>query len=165
MHPSKRLLGTALSPLLKSHSFRKRGLTWHRPFQDMIQVFHIDKSRWGADNYSLHLGIYPRTHGREITPPHHRCPIQTNLDNLVRYRKAFWRDCDFEDRSLTLQRRLKKLTRAVEKYAIPWLDAHSSIADLQRLVATDYETLLPKVQVWRDTYDYLRALPRAPRAR
>src|SRR5258708_5881767 len=100
MHKSKRQLGVALAPLPKAHGYRKRALTWHRKNPDTIQVFHVEKSRWGADDYSFHLAIYLAACGREITPPHYRCPIQVDLVNLVPSPKRFRRLCNFEELSL-----------------------------------------------------------------
>jgi hypothetical protein len=42
-----------LAPILKANANRKRGLTWHKQLADTILVFHADKSRWGADQYSF----------------------------------------------------------------------------------------------------------------
>lgn len=160
MHPSKRQLGAAFTPLLKEHSFRKRAMTWQRTLPGMIQVFHVAKNRWGADDYHFHLAIYLTACGTELTPPYYRCPIQARLDTLLPDRQQFFRISNFEDSSLALARRLELLVGAVRNFGIPWLDAHSTIPALQRLVEGDYEALLKKVVVFGSVYEYLRGLPK-----
>ena len=65
---------------------------------------------------------------------------------------------NFEKGSLDLDTRLTGLVRLVGEYGLPWLDAHSSIAALKRLVNCEYGVLLQKVIVFRAEYDYLRGL-------
>jgi len=83
VHESKKQLGAALSPLFKQNGYRKRALTWHKPCSDAILVFHAEKNRWGANDYTFHLGIYLSTLGPEVTPPHYRCQVQVRLNRLV----------------------------------------------------------------------------------
>jgi hypothetical protein len=144
---------------MKAHGYRKRALSWHRLNRETIQVFHAEKDRWGFDDYSFHLAIYIRACGRELTPPHYRCPIQTYLDKLVPNAKRLRKLSNFEDPSLDLERRLASIASLVGKYGLPWLDDFSSIQALRRLAKSDYDTLLPKVLIFRDTYDYLHGLP------
>lgn len=160
MHPSKRQLGSALAPLLKEHSFRKRAMTWHRPLPGMIHVFHVEKDRWGGDSYQFHLAIYLTACGSDLTPPYYRCPIQVRLDTLVQDRKKFLRLSNFEDSSVSLSQRLDLLVAAVREFGIPWLDAHSTMPALQRLVDRDYEKLLAEVLVLGSAFNYLRGLPK-----
>lgn len=158
MHPSKRQLGEALKPLLKEHGYRKRAMTWHRANEFTIQVFHVEKDRWGFDDYGLHFCIYLRARGPELTPPHYRCPIQVMLHNLVPDRMSVLNLCNFEKGSLDPVTRITEIVRLVAEYGLPWLDAHSSVAALKELVGNEYHELVPKVIVFRAEYDYLRAL-------
>ena len=156
MHESKKQLGAALSPLLKQHGYRKRGLTWHKPGSDTVLVFHAEKSRWGADDYTFHLGIYITELGFEATPPHYRCHVQVRLNCLVPDRSELERASNFEDTSLDLADRLPRIIELVASYALPWLEQHSTIPTLSALAQCDYDILLPRILVFRAAYDHLR---------
>ena len=158
MHESKKQLGQALSPLLKQHGFKKSAMTWHKRSGEVISVFHVEKNRWGADHYSFHLGAYLRALGSEESPPRHRCPVQTTLDRLVPDRDVLERAADFEDASLGLSDHLAQIVVAVSAYALPWLERYSDVRALTVLMRADYTSLLPRVQVFREAYDYLRRL-------
>jgi hypothetical protein len=158
MHPSKRQLGEALKPLLREHGYRKRAMTWHRANESTIQVFHVEKSRWGFDDYELHFAIYIRALGPEMTPPHYRCPIQVILHHLVPDRMTVLDLCDFEKGSLDPATRITEIVRLVADYGLPWLDAHSSMPALKELVNCEYHKLVPRSMVKLAAYDYLRAL-------
>ena len=158
MHDSKKQIGHALSPLLKQHGFRKSALTWHKRSAEVISVFHVEKNRWGADCYSFHLGAYLRALGSEESPPRYRCPVQTSLDRLVRDPDLLERAADFEDASFGPSDRLSQIVAVVSAYALPWLERYSHVHELTVLMRTDYGSLLPRVQVFREAYDYLRSL-------
>jgi hypothetical protein len=156
MHESRKQLSAALAPLLKSHGYKKRDLSWHKLCSDTVLVFHAEKNRWGFDSYSFHLGIYLLALGSETSPPHYRCHVQINLDRLVPDQLEFEHVCDFKNTSVTVADKLDRIVQFVSAYALPWLDQHSTIAALRRLAECDYATLLPRVQIFRVTYDYLR---------
>jgi len=158
MHPSKRQLGEALKPLLRVHGYRKRAMTWHRSNDDTIQLFHVEKDRWGFDDYSFHFAIYIRSRGHELTPPYYRCPIQVMLDQLVPDREKLWSLSNFEKGSWDLDTRLSEIVRLVGDFGLPWLDAHSSITALKDLVRSEHHILLQKMTVFRAEYDYLLRL-------
>jgi hypothetical protein len=75
---------------------------------------------------------------RHDAKAYYRCPIQASLDYLVPDRKEFLRICNFEDKSLAESDRLIMIAESVPDHAIPWLDAHSTIASLQQLMHSDY---------------------------
>ena len=158
MHESKRQIGEALSPLLKQHGYQKSALTWHKRGAEVISVFHVEKNRWGADHYSFHLGAYLRALGSEESPPHYRCPVQLTLDQLMPDPDVLERASDFEDTSLGVSDRLSQIVALVSDYALPWLKRYSSMHELKLLMRTDYASLLPRVLVFRETYDYLRSV-------
>ncbi len=125
-----------------------------------IQVFHVAKSRWGADDYSFILAIYLKECGTDSTPPYYRCPIQVDLDNLVPDRAQFLRVSNFEDSFWALPDRIAMIVDSVRDFAIPWFDTYATISALQRLVDCDYEALCAgKVRVFGSAYSYLRSLP------
>jgi hypothetical protein len=156
MHESKKQLGAALSPLLKQHGYLKRSLTWHKACLDTILVFHAEKNRWGANEYSFHLGVYIRRLGVEKTPPHYRCPVQVPLDKLVSNQDELRVVSNFEDNDLPNSQRLSAIVELVDLYALPWLERHSTLGGLTELVQCDYSILLPNVLVFRAAYDHLR---------
>ena len=160
MHESKKQLGLALAPLLKRHGYRKRALTWHKRCLDTVLVFHAEKNRWGAEDYTFHLGVYSRTLGSEATPSFYRCPVQVRLDRLVPDTGELDRASNFEDASLDVVDRLSLITELVASYALPWLEQHSTLASLSALAQRDYDILLPRVQIFRAAYDYLRQIER-----
>ena len=160
VHESKKQLGAALSPLLKQHSYRKRALTWQKLCLDTILVFHAEKNRWGADDYTFHLGVYIRELGPEVTPPHYRCPVQVRLNRLVPDTGELEQVSNFEDTSLDMADRLPRIAGLVASYALPWLEKHSTLPALSALARCDYDILLPRVQVFRAAYDHLQQLDR-----
>jgi hypothetical protein len=123
-------------------------------------VFHAEKNRWGADDYTFHLGIYIRELGPEATPPHYRCPVQVRLDRLVPDDSELERASNFEDTSFDIADRLPRIVELVASYALPWLEQHSTLLALSALAQCDYDILLPRVQVFRAAYDRLRQLDR-----
>jgi hypothetical protein len=156
MHESKKQVGVALAPLLKQNGYLKRALSWHKHCSDTILVFHAEKNRWGADDYSFHLGIYLPALGDENTPPHYRCPVQTTLDRLVPNDSEIHRISNFADSSLDFPTRLRAISELVESYALPWLEEYSSLSALSQLALSDYERLLPRILMFRVAYDFLR---------
>src|SRR5262249_26890864 len=91
--------------------------------------------------------------------PYYRCPVQTELDELVPNPNRLHKLSNFEDHSVDLEKRLGGIVRLVGKYGLPWLDLYSSIPALQTLTRCDYGALLHKGRVLRAAYDYLRGLP------
>jgi hypothetical protein len=159
MHESMMHLSRGLAPVFKERHWRKRALTWHKAEPETVLAFHAEKNRWGANRYSFHCGVYIRALGNESTPPFFRCPVQVTLDRIVPDAAHLERISDFDDESLSLTERIDAITAAVKAHALPWLEAHATLRGLRALVEIDYDELLPQVQVWRTTYDYLREMP------
>ncbi len=156
MHSSKAQIATALTPIMKAQGYAKQGLTWRRQTIDTILVFHVEKSRWGANDYTINLGIYLRSLGDERAPRVNRCQVQASLEKLMPNASECRQVCDFEYPSFTTEERLERLSGYVAKIALPWLESHATINSLRQLAQIDYNKLLPLIQILRVTYDYLR---------
>ena len=155
MHESKRQIGVKLAAVMKANGYRKRNLSWHKQLIDTILVFHGEKNRWGANNFSFHCGIYLRNLGDELTPPYYRCPIQAYLEDLVPDKFECRQICDFDSTSYTLYDRLEKIAEYVSTTALPWLEMYSTLSALRQL-SQNYESIYPRVRIWRVVLDYLR---------
>ncbi|HYE68676.1 MAG TPA: DUF4304 domain-containing protein [Anaerovoracaceae bacterium] len=155
MHESKRQIGIALAPIMKANGYHKRGLTWHKQQPDTILVFHGEKSRWGADQYSFECGIYLRSLGDDLTPLYYRCHIRANLENLVPDKYECRQICDFEYGSFTVPERLDRIAEYVSTVALPWLDSYATLPSLRQL-AQDYQKVYPRVIIWIDVLSFLQ---------
>lgn len=124
-------------------------------------VFHAEKNRWGANEYSFHCGVYLRALGAESTPPCHRCPVQVTLDRLAPDAMYIDRISNVEDPSLSTASRIEAIVGAVQAYALPWLQGHATLRGSMELANVDYDELLSRVVVWRAAYDCLATLRRS----
>ncbi|MFN8405358.1 MAG: DUF4304 domain-containing protein [Anaerolineales bacterium] len=158
MHESKHQIEVALVPVMKSNGYKKRKLTWHKQSPETILVFYCEKNRWGANRYSFLLGVYFYSLGGELTPPHYRCDVQVDLYTLVSNQEKFRQVVDFDSSFFTADERLTSIIEFVTNYALPWLDKHSTLDTLSNLTIEDYNSLLPRIQMARRTYDYLRGI-------
>jgi hypothetical protein len=155
MHESKQQIGFVLAPIMKANGYRKRGLTWHKQQTDTILVFHGEKSRWGADDYSFECGIYLRSLGDDLTPLHYRCHIRANLENLVSDKYECRQICDFEYGAFTVAERLDRLKDYVSTIALPWLDLYGTLPSLCQL-GQDYKKIYPRVIIGYDVLFFLQ---------
>ncbi len=81
----KEELGTTLAPHLKRLGFKKKGRTWHRTSEDVVEVFNIQGSSWSKDDYYLNLGIYLKALGKETLPPEYNCHIRERIPSDLRF--------------------------------------------------------------------------------
>lgn len=156
MHESKSQISAVLTTLMKTNGYRKRNLSWHKQTADTILVFHIEKNRWGANQYDIEMGIYLRSLGDELTPPIFRCQIQPFFEKIVPDVYEYRQVCDFEYPSFTTVERLERIKGYASEIALPWLDSHSTLPALKLLAQKDYQSLSPHILFIRATYDYLR---------
>lgn len=154
MHESKWQIGLVLAPIMKANGYRKKGLSWHKQHPDTILVFHVGKSRWGANRHSLECGIYLRRLGDDLKPLHYYCHIRANLENLVPDKYEFRQICDFEYGTFTVAERLDRITNYVSTIALPWLDSYATLPSLRQL-AQDYQIIFPCVIIGLDVLFFL----------
>jgi Domain of unknown function (DUF4304) len=157
MHESKRQIEIALAVIMKVNGYRKRNLYWHKQQNETILIFHGEKSRWGANNYSFICGIYLRCLSDELTPPYYRCHIQADLENLVPDKFECRQVCDFEYLSFTSQERLNRLVEYASTVALPWLDRYSTLPALRQM-AQDYQKIYPLVRISSDVLFFLQKI-------
>ena len=159
MHESKHQIEVALAPVIKAHDYRKRRLTWYKSCPGTILIFHCEKNRWGANSYSFFTGICLNCVEQERIPLYYQCPILADLDKLVPNKFELRQFGDFDYQlSIAAIERISLLVELISVYALPWLESHSTLSQLSELAQADYELLLPKVRIFRHTYDYLRQL-------
>ena len=70
-----------MTPLLKSHGFRKTNATWRKEQDESIAVFNVQKSQWDNDDFYLNVGLYFRAIGNENTPTENKCHIRKRLEH------------------------------------------------------------------------------------
>ena len=70
----------AVSPLLKSHGFKKSNATWRKEQAESIAVFNVQKSSWGGGRYYVNIGVYFNEFGSDTVPTENKCHVQVRLD-------------------------------------------------------------------------------------
>jgi len=72
-----------LAPQLKKVGFRKKGRTWHRENDEVIQVFNIQGSSWDMEDFYVNLGIYLRAIGSDPRPSENHCHVQQRVPREI----------------------------------------------------------------------------------
>jgi len=71
---------SAITPLLKTHGFKKKGSTWRREQKESIAVFNVQKSQWGGGAYYINAGTYFPELGDETSPTENKCHVRRRLE-------------------------------------------------------------------------------------
>lgn len=69
-----------LKPMFKNEGFSKMKSTWHKSTGDLIHVFNIQSSLYGAECY-INVGVYIKALGTEDKPPEYHCHIRARMNN------------------------------------------------------------------------------------
>ena len=70
----------AVSPLLKTHGFKKSNATWRREQNESIAVFHVQKSPWDDGTFYVNIGTYFHALGSDAAPTENKCHVRLRLD-------------------------------------------------------------------------------------
>jgi Domain of unknown function (DUF4304) len=77
-------LESAIAPELKARGFKKKGRTWWRDGDVVIQVLNLQQSPFGDQLY-VNLGVYLKRLGSEAMPAVNRCHIGVRLDRAANH--------------------------------------------------------------------------------
>jgi hypothetical protein len=118
-----------LKALLKGLSFSKRGSTWHRECEEVIQVINLQGSQW-SDAFYINLGVYVRCLGEECYPRECFCHVRSRLSRLARLAPAeLSRDGTLSDEGIAAMP-ASEVGKLVCSLGIPWLNAISTSAGI-----------------------------------
>ena len=120
----------AVSKILKSLGYKKKGLNWWLARSDTIQVFNIQKSAFGEELY-FNLALYHRALGNEETPPEYRCHIRARLTELVPSQSY-----EAVKAATKLGEPSAELLSAIYQYGLTWLDSLSTAPGRQAFFAS-----------------------------
>jgi hypothetical protein len=69
-----------IAPVLRAEGFRKKGRSWHRATDDVIQVINLQGSQWSTEEFYCNLALYIKALGDLETPPEYTCHIRRRVD-------------------------------------------------------------------------------------
>jgi hypothetical protein len=75
-------LESAIAPELKARGFKKKGHTWWRDGDEVVQVLNLQQSPFGEQLY-VNLGVYLKRLGTELMPAVNRCHIGVRLERVA----------------------------------------------------------------------------------
>jgi Domain of unknown function (DUF4304) len=77
-------LESAIAPELKARGFKKKGRTWWRDNDEVVQVLNLQQSPFGEQLY-VNLGTYLKRLGSEAMPAVNRCHIGARLERVSKH--------------------------------------------------------------------------------
>ena len=126
-----------LVDLLKDRDFKRTGRTFHRRAGDVWQILNVQASQQNmgaAGSFTLNIGIYhPRI--AELAgslplngkPKEYESTIRERIGYLMPERRDHWWEIGPSTDVLALAR---EVGECVERYAVPWLERHTDIAQI-----------------------------------
>ena len=69
-----------ISPLLKSHGFKKSNATWCKEQAESIAVFNVQKSSSGGGKFYVNIGVYFKVFGNDAAPTENKCHVRVRLE-------------------------------------------------------------------------------------
>lgn len=130
-------------PFLHDRGFKRSKSTFHRPVAANWQVVNFQKSVYSdrdAVRFTVNLavGLDRLREGvhdwaEDKRPPEARCHLRERLGRLVSDRDVWW---DVRP-GLELASLAEAVTLALERYGLPWLDAHASDDAIAALLRDD----------------------------
>lgn len=70
----------SVTPILKSHGFKKTRNTWRKKQVESIAVLNVQKSAWGDGAYYINLGVYFSELGNDVEPTEYSCHVRVRLE-------------------------------------------------------------------------------------
>lgn len=146
------LVRKSLHPALKDRGFRRKGRTWNRQANELVQVINVQASRWNEGNsgyFTVNLGVFvPAVYlviwGRE-PPPFVaeedcvvRCRIGTVInceDPVTAYTTGEQRDNWWQfDEAIDLEEMGNEVVNAILTYGLHFLQASNSLEKIKYLL-------------------------------
>ena len=137
------LLREHIWPFLKERGFKRSKSTFHRPADQNWQVVNFQKSVYSdrdAVRFTVNLavgigrlrrGVYDWPNGKR--PAEARCHLRERLGPLLAGRDVWWDVA----RDAELERLGDALIAALERYGLPWLEAHATDEAIVGLLRDD----------------------------
>ena len=133
---NKKVLEAALHSPLIAKGFVKKGSTWYRKTEDLLQVVDLQKSSFGGQFY-VNLCYVPEGVAVEgmPTPKEHKCPIRMRVtslfrDDRARINKLF----DLEDKTVSEEERTEGVRDLLSSSVLPFFDQTSSSTALRAAI-------------------------------
>lgn len=121
-------LESAIAPELKARGFKKKGRTWWRDTDDVVQVLNLQQSPFGEQLY-VNLGVYLKRLGTEPMPAVNRCHIGVRLERVASHQA--------EVAAATLSTRPgAALLSALLVDGIAWLESVSTLKGIRSYLAS-----------------------------
>lgn len=79
---NKKDLKKAISALLKSAGFTKKGQTWYFDGKEVLIVANLQKSNW-SDLYDINIGFWLKGLGEAVFPAINHCHLYYRVENLL----------------------------------------------------------------------------------
>lgn len=115
---------TLLKVPLKEQGFRKKGATWYRETDEVVQVVNIQGSQWSTIFY-INLGVYLKSRGDKSEPAEYDCHLRTRLSQLVPDLHYLAELCDVHTKAFEDIDR-SDLVQLLLNHGLPWLNECST---------------------------------------
>ena len=144
-----KLVHEAIGRATKSSSFVKKGGGWYADRNESILVISPQKSQYGQQYY-LNLGVYFKELGSILAPKEQECHLRARLSQIVSdgEEKTVEALLDFEQ---SVPEREECLANLLRHYALPFLEACSSIDGVRHARNEGRLGALPVMRVLRET--------------
>jgi hypothetical protein len=130
-------------PFLRAHGFKRTKATFHRPVGDNWEVINLQKSEWSdrrSVEFTVNLAVgIDRLREQQFDwgpgkrPSYTRCQLWERLGIVLTERDVWWKIGRLTDLSALAD----TINTAVERYALPWLEARSSDEALLALLRSE----------------------------
>lgn len=129
------LLKLGLSPLLKTHKFKKKGRNWRKAEGPIFQIINVQASVYNIGlqgQFCINLGIYHQDiynmlWGRVSQEPKESEALLHSRLNLLAYENMQWWEID---ENTSLQTMSDDICRCMSEIGLPWLEQRFDIASI-----------------------------------
>ncbi len=121
---------------LAARGFKKKGNTWYREGQGVLQLVNLQKSAWGALFY-LNLAFVPEGMSVEgmPRPKEYKCPIRIRLGSAYPDKDALIEGLlRFEDVAMSDEQRIAGIEGMFHEMVLPFMDRLQTLDDLKRAI-------------------------------
>jgi len=132
----KKTVETLVGKALAARGFKKKGTTWYRQVQDVLQVVNLQKSSWGASFY-LNLAFVPEGMSVEglPRPKHYKCPIGLRLDSAYPDKeKLIERLLRYEEVEMSDEQRTAGIEKMFREMVLPFMERLQTVDDLKQAI-------------------------------
>ena len=128
-NPIHQILKAVLMPI----RFSRKGSSWYRRTQDVVQVVNLQKSQYG-DQYYLNYALWLLALGDASFPREEMCHVRFRIEDIStnedRYKELLNLESDLGN-----ERRTVLLQTALSSDLLPFIGTTGAIADVQKCFA------------------------------